>query len=500
MSLKKNFLYSFDDDLIKTIPEQLIRRHKLFPLKREGNRIFIAMSDPLDIMAMDDLRLITGCDIEPICASEKDVSGLIEEYFGIPEVEKALRDLDIVSGQDEDFEQGEAFQNEAPVIRLVNLLIRRGFDEEASDIHIEPFKNGIRVRYRVDGILREVMRLPRKMLQPLVTRVKVMACMDIAERRLPQDGRFLLKLEGRDIDLRISTMPTVFGEKVVIRILYKDNIKDYNLEKLGLSLYSARRFESLLKNSCGMVLVTGPTGSGKTTTLYTVLSMLNTTDKCLYTVEDPVEYLLEGVSQSQVNVKAGITFSNCLRSILRQDPDIIMIGEIRDYQTAESAVQAATTGHLVLSTLHTNDAPGALNRLIDMGIEPFMVASSVVGVVSQRLVRRICEKCRQVCIPDQFEQTYAGLQLDQRVYKGHGCEQCNFTGYRGRIAIYEVLPVTTSIQTLIMGRVSSEDLRKAAIIEGMVTLKEDGIQKTLDGQTTIREVVRAAYKEDFRGF
>lgn len=495
MSLKKDFLYILDDNLFRTIPEQLIRRHKLFPLKRERNRIYIAMSDPQDIIAMDDLRLITGCDIEPVSASEKDVNGLIEKYFGIPEVEKALRELGIHFGQDEEIEQGEPLKDEAPVIRLVNVLIKKGFDEDASDIHIEPFKEGIRVRYRVDGMLREVMRLPRKMLQPLVTRVKVMACMDIAERRLPQDGRFPLKMEGRDIDLRISTMPTVFGEKVVIRILYKDNIENYNLKKLGLSLNNARRFESLIKNSCGMVLVTGPTGSGKTTTLYTVLSMLNTPEKCLYTVEDPVEYILEGVSQAQVNVKAGITFSNCLRSILRQDPDIIMIGEIRDYHTAESAVQAATTGHLVLSTLHTNDAPGALNRLIDMGIEPFMVASSVVGVVSQRLVRRICEQCRQVCSPDEFEQTYAGLQQDQRVYKGQGCDHCNFTGYRGRIAIYEVLPVTTALQTLIMGRVSSENLRRAAIIEGMVTLREDGIQKALDGQTTIREVARAAYKE-----
>ena len=351
------------------------------------------MADTLNVMAIDDLRLVTGLDISP-AASEKEINALIEKNFGIPEVEKAMQELGIQQ-EPEEPEEEEAAVDEAPVIRLVNSIMIKAFDEEASDIHIEPFKNGIRVRYRVDGILREVMNLPRKMLHALVSRIKVMANMDIAERRVPQDGRVPLKLQGRELDLRISTIPTVFGEKVVTRVLYKDNIKNYTLDRLGFSEHNQERFLSFLNNSYGMILVTGPTGSGKTTTLYTALNRINTVEKNIITVEDPVEYILEGINQAQINVKAGITFATYLRTILRQDPDIIMIGEIRDAETAEIAIRAATTGHLVLSTLHTNDAPGAVNRLVDLGIEPFMVASSVIGVISHRLVRRICRLCKR---------------------------------------------------------------------------------------------------------
>ncbi len=486
---------TIDHQLMKTIPEELIRRYKIFPVKKDRNRLFVAMADTLNIMAIDDLRLITGFDIEPLAAGEKEINTLIEKHFGIPEVEKAMQELGIEQ-EPEEAEEEEVIVDEAPVIRLVNSIMIKAFDEEASDIHIEPFKNGIRVRYRVDGILREVMTLPRKMLHALVSRIKVMANMDIAERRVPQDGRVPLKLKGRELDLRISTIPTVFGEKVVTRILYKENIKEYTLDKLGFSEHNRERFLSFLSNSYGMILVTGPTGSGKTTTLYTALNKMNTVEKNIITVEDPVEYMLEGINQAQINVKAGITFATYLRTILRQDPDIIMIGEIRDAETAEIAVRAATTGHLVLSTLHTNDAPGAVNRLVDMSIEPFMVASSVIGVISQRLVRRICEHCKRKITPGEFESAFAGLKPGEHVYSGTGCVKCNHTGYHGRVAIYEVLTVSTSLQKLILERASTEDLRNAAIREGMVTLKEDGVQKALAGLTTIKEVIRAVYRED----
>jgi type IV pilus assembly protein PilB len=486
-----------DKELIGMVPEQLIRRYKLFPVKKTGNRFFVAMADPLNILAIDDLRLLTGFDIEPLAASEKDINKLIEKYFGIPEIEKAMQELGIepeIADQDEIKE--DVIIDEAPVIRLVNSLITRAINEEASDIHIEPFKQGIRIRYRVDGILREVMKLPRKMIFAIVSRIKVMSNLDIAERRTPQDGRIPLKLPGHDLDLRVSTMPTVYGEKVVVRILYKESIKNYTLEKLGLSEYNLERFSAFIKNSYGMLLVTGPTGSGKTTTLYTALNSINTIDQNIITVEDPVEYMLDGINQAQVNVKAGITFASYLRSILRQDPDIIMIGEIRDHETAEIAVQAAITGHLVLSTLHTNDAPGAVTRLIDMGMAPFMVASSLLGVVAQRLVRRICESCKQECVPEKSEVAFAGLSAGTVLYSGAGCEKCNFTGYRGRIAIYEVMTMLPSLQSIVLNSATTEELRDAAISSGMITMKEDGIKKALSGLTTIKEIMRVAFREE----
>ncbi|MHB8984746.1 MAG: GspE/PulE family protein, partial [Eubacteriales bacterium] len=372
-----------DLQLLKIIPEQLIRKYNLFPIKKEGKRIFVAMTEPLNVLAIDDLRIMTGFEIEPVIQKEKEIKALIEKQFGIPEVEEAIKELGIDNDQAGLFEINEDQIDRAPIIRLVNSLIIKAIEEEASDIHIEPFEQTVRVRYRTDGILREVMNFPRKMIYAVVSRVKVMADMDIAERRMPQDGRVPIKLRGRELDLRISTMPTVFGEKAVVRILDKGNIKDYTLEKLGLSEFNLKRFKNFMKSNSGMLLVTGPTGSGKTTTLYTALYSINSTDKNIITVEDPVEYMLQGINQSQVNVKAGATFATYLRSILRQDPDVILVGEIRDLETAEIAIRASTTGHLVLSTLHTNDAPGALTRLIDMGIEPFMVASSVLGTVSQ---------------------------------------------------------------------------------------------------------------------
>ncbi|MBE3584726.1 MAG: type II secretion system ATPase GspE [Thermoanaerobacter sp.] len=484
-----------DPQLLKIVPESLIRRYRLFPLRKSGRRLLVAMTEPLNVVAIDDLRLVTGLDIEPVVANEKEINALIERHLGFPEVEKALQEMGPEQAPEED--AGEIVVDEAPIIQLVNAIIMRALDEEASDIHIEPFEKDIRVRYRVDGLLREVMRLPRRMSQAVVSRIKIMASMDIAERRLPQDGRILLKLPGLDLDLRVSTIPTLFGEKVVVRILDKESIKNLSLENLGFSPANLKVFRNFLRSSYGMILVTGPTGSGKTTTLYAALNAINSVETNIVTVEDPVEYVLEGVNQAQVNVKAGATFATYLRSILRQDPDVIMVGEIRDLETAEIAVRAATTGHLVLSTLHTNDAPGALTRLVDMGIEPFMVASSVLGVVAQRLVRRVCPGCRAPYEPREAELSFAGPGMQSaQLFAGRGCEHCNHTGYRGRIAVHEVLVVTPALQRLILKGVSTEELRREALRQGMVSLKEDGLRKVREGITTIAEIMRVAFREE----
>ena len=485
-----------DNSLLNVIPEHLMRRHILFPVKKTEDCLFVAMAEPFNIMAIDDLRMYTSCDVEPLAAGKKEIKMLIEKHFGTPEVGLAMHDLGIdpeMAAPEETAD--DVLLDSAPVIRLVNSLITRAIDEEASDIHIEPFEHTIRIRYRVDGLLAEVMNLPPQMIFPVVSRIKVMSNLDIAERRLPQDGRIQLRLPGGDIDLRISTMPTIFGEKVVIRILNKGNVKRYTLEQLGFSSNNLETFRRFVNSSHGMLLVTGPTGSGKTTTIYTAINEINSIDRNIITIEDPVEYVLDGINQAQVNDKAGITFANYLRSILRQDPDVIMIGEIRDPLTAEIAVQAAVTGHLVLSTIHTNDAPGAVTRLVNMGIAPFMVASSVLGVVSQRLVRRICRNCGQESIPDKSEIIFADIDPETILYTGAGCEKCNFTGYKGRIALYEVMPLSPLLKNTILKNVSTEDIRKAAVSEGMVTLKEDGLKKAIKGLSTVKEIMRACLRE-----
>ncbi|WP_420809007.1 type II secretion system ATPase GspE [Ammonifex thiophilus] len=480
-------------ELLSLVPEELARNRKVFPLKKEGNRLFLLMANPLDITTIDDLRLLTGLEVEPVRAEEREIRALINRHYGLPEVERALEELGVSA---EETEIEEALVDRAPIVQLVNSLISGAVDEQASDIHIEPFENEVRVRYRVDGVLHEVMRLPRRMAPPLVARIKIMANMDIAERRLPQDGRILTRAGGKELDLRVSTFPTIFGEKVVIRLLDKEQLKSFTLENLGFSPQNLAVFKSFLHSSYGMVLLTGPTGSGKTTTLYAALSYLNSVEKNIITVEDPVEYVLEGINQAQVNVKAGATFATYLRSILRQDPDIIMVGEIRDLETAEIAVQAATTGHLVLSTLHTNDAPGALTRLLDMGVEPFMVASSVLGVVAQRLVRTICPRCREPHEPSEPEMAFLGKEkLNGPVYRGRGCDYCRYTGYRGRVAVHEVLRVSPRLQRLVLSKAPAEELRRAALQEGMISLKEDAVSKVLQGITSVAEVMRVLYQE-----
>ncbi len=487
-----------DLNLLSLIPEEMMRKYKFFPVKKKGNRLHVAMADVFNVMALDDLRLLTGFDIYPLQTTEKEVGTFLDRRFGTSEMEQAILEV----AQDLDNEEEEEVVNaglidEAPVIKLVNSIILKAITEEASDIHVEPTERGIQVRFRVDGLLHKVMTLPRKMTFPVISRIKVMSNLDIADRRTPQDGRMPLKIADRSLDLRVSTLPTIFGEKVVIRILDKESIKNYTLDKLGFSRYNLERFSGFLRSSYGMILVSGPTGSGKTTTLYTALKELNTIDTNVVTVEDPVEYVLDGINQAQVNAKIGVTFATFLRSILRQDPDVIMIGEIRDQETAEIGIRSATTGHLVLSTLHTNDAPGVITRLIDMGIEPFMVASSVSGVVSQRLVRRICPNCRTRYIPTEAEAAFAGI-ADQsaELYAGTGCDHCNQTGYRGRIAIHELLTITPAIQKLILKSPSNDELRQVALKEGMIPLKEDGTDKVLRGITTIKEIMRVAFRED----
>ena len=489
--------------LIRSLPETLLRRHRVVPVKQESDRLMIAMSDPLNVVAIDDLRLATGLEIDPVLAREKEIDDALQKAFTLSSLEKAFAEMPDEPGATEmqalDLAPGDAGGAEAPVIRLVNSLIAQAVNEKASDIHIEPQEKKVLVRFRQDGLLREVMTLSHQTRLPLVSRIKIMAGMDIAEKRLPQDGRIQIKFAGRNIDLRVSSMPTVFGEKIVLRILDKStNILP--IEELGFDDYNFDRFLSLLRHAYGMVLITGPTGSGKTTTLYAVLNKLRSPELNIVTIEDPVEYVLEGINQTQVNVKAGLTFASGLRSILRQDPDVIMVGEIRDHETAEIAVRAASTGHLVLSTLHTNDAAGALTRLIDMGVEPFLVASSLLGVVAQRLVRVLCPHCRQEYrpAPDAAERIFMGHAPadDVTLFAPGKCARCEQLGYRGRISIQEVLISSGNIRSLINQKRSADEIKQQAIKEGMVTLQQDGINKARCGITSLQETMRVAYTEE----
>lgn len=491
-----------DPELIKLVPEHMLRKYKMLPFKKDGNVLTMLMADPANVLAFDDLRLVTGCRIVPVALEQHVIDDAIRKYFSIPEVEKIFDEFEVTTEQQESeaIILEEELIDEAPVVRLINSIFIQAIEQKASDIHIEPAENNVRVRYRVDGMLQEIMALPKKIRSTVISRIKIMANMDIAEKRSPQDGRIMLKLGSQEFDLRVSSLPTVYGEKIVTRLLDKGGMKSYKLENVGFEPEILGIFKNALKSSYGMLLITGPTGSGKTTTLYAALNDINTVEKNIITVEDPVEYMLEGINQTQVNPRARMTFAAGLRAILRQDPDVILVGEIRDSETAQIAVKAATTGHLVLSTLHTNDAAGAFTRLVDMEIEPFLVASSVLGAVAQRLVRLICPKCRQsyVPAPDSPERLFMGIGPDQPVslYKGAGCNECRNSGYRGRMAILEVLPMTAGLRSLILKKASTDEVKQKALAEGMVTLKMDGIQKALKGMTTIEEVMRVAYTDE----
>jgi len=495
-------LDNLDPALIKTIPEQFIRKYRAVPLKKEGNYLSVAMADPKNVLAIDDLRLITGLEIEPVQFGARDIDNVIQKHFGMPEVDEIFEDLELLSEEREPeaMTLEEEVFDEAPVVRLVNSIFIQAIEHNASDIHIEPMEGQVRIRYRIDGMLREVMKFPKKIQSALISRVKIMANMDIAERRIPQDGRVMLKFGKKEFDIRVSSLPTVYGEKIVTRILDKGSMKSCKIESIGFGPASLKRFLSALRAPYGMILITGPTGSGKTTTLYAALNEINTLEKNVITIEDPVEYMLEDINQTQVNTRAGMTFAIGLRAILRQDPDIIMVGEIRDGETADIAVKAATTGHLVLSTLHTNDAAGAFTRLVDMGIEPFLVASSVLIAVAQRLVRLICRKCRRSyqLAPEVPERTFLGIGPDEPVtlYKGEGCNECGNTGYKGRMAILEVLPMNAGLRQLILRNADANVVKQKALSDGMISLKMDGIRKALEGLTTIDEVMRVAYIEE----
>lgn len=489
--------------LMEIVPENLVRRHKVIPINKEGNRLTVALVDPLNVVALDDLRLATGFEIEPVLATEREIDNAIQRFFELPGLGKAMEGFEVADTTQMEAVNldgcEEAAVDEAPIVRLANSLIIQAVNEHASDIHIEPQQEKVRVRFRVDGMLREAMVLPRKFRSPLVSRIKIMAGMDIAERRVPQDGRVQIRYRDRDVDLRVSTMPTVFGEKTVLRILDKGRML-LRVDQLGFQEENRVRFNEIIRRSYGMILITGPTGSGKTTTLYAVLSEVSSPELNVITVEDPVEYLLPGVNQVQVNPKAGLTFARGLRAILRQDPDIIMVGEVRDAETAEVAVRAAMTGHLVLATMHTNDAAGAVARLVDMGIEPFLVASTLVGVTAQRLVRVLCPRCRESYEPEPGspERYFMGIGSADGVtlYRAKGCRYCDGIGYRRRTSICEVLLMTPAIRELVIQGKPVSEIRREAVGQGMRTLREDGIHKALQGITSVKEVMRVAYVDE----
>src|ERR671919_543371 len=478
------------------LPEQVSRRYRALPIGFDGTRLIVAMSDPANVFALDDIRTITGMEIKPVVATASDVEGAIRRYGQFEQsVEDIATEASSAATDDaQDLESMPAAVEEAPIVKLVNLLITQAVTDRASDIHIEPMEKDIRIRYRIDGVLHEVMRSPKNIQNGLISRLKVMADINIAERRVPQDGRVGLVVGGKAVDLRVATLPTVYGEKIVIRILDKTSAL-LKLEQLGFQEGSYDNYEEGFRKPYGTVLVTGPTGSGKSTTLYATLNIINGVDRNIITIEDPVEYRLSGVNQIQVNNKAGLSFASALRSILRADPDVILVGEIRDRETALIAMEAALTGHLVLSTLHTNDAASSITRLIEMGVEPYLVASALDCIVAQRLARQLCPRCKQPYKPTEAELLTAGFSEDRlasidELYRPEGCPNCGKTGYRGRIALYEVMPVTEEIEQLAVERRSSEDMRRLAIEQGMITLREDGLEKVAMGMTSFEEIFR----------
>ncbi len=484
------------DSLAATlIPEKLARRYGAIPVRfLDDNTLLVAMVDPTNVFAIDDLRMMTGYDIKPAIAAAEDV---FDEISRVHRLGDAVDEEAMEEAGEEEEESVTDIRNvasEAPIIKLVNGIISQGVDDRASDLHFEPQEKELVVRFRVDGVLHEIMSIPKRMQAGVISRLKVMADIDIAERRIPQDGRIGLTVGGKPIDIRVASMPTVYGEKIVLRLLDKSSVL-LNLTDLGFSEKALARFEKSYRKPYGAILVTGPTGSGKSTTLYATLNVLNTKEKNIITVEDPVEYRLAGINQTQINPKAGLTFASGLRAILRSDPDIVMVGEIRDKETAQIAIESALTGHLVLSTLHTNDAPGALTRLTEMGVEPFLTASAIECVLAQRLARRLCPECKEPFQPTDealrqngFPEEVIGTGLT--LYRPRGCPRCNNTGYKGRLGIYEVMLVSEAIERLTVERKSADEISRVAQAEGMVTLREDGIDKVIQGLTSVEEIGR----------
>lgn len=484
-------------EAIAAVPLFLAERYNVVPVRKEDTRLYLAMSDPTNFYAIDDVRMVSGLEVWPLLAEAKDISLAINNNYGVQgRVESAVSKLKEDDAGKTSVQDVEDKIDNAPIISIVNSLIQQAVRDRASDIHIEPQEDNLRVRFRVDGVMREIISFPKNTHAPILSRIKIMGDMDIAEKRLPQDGRINIQEKGRQIDIRVSTLPTILGEKVVMRILDKSAMT-IALDELGFSERNFELYKDMITKSYGCVLVTGPTGSGKSTTLYSTLMHVNAPTKNIITVEDPVEYRIGGVNQVAVNNKAGLTFASGLRTILRQDPNIIMVGEVRDKETAEITINAALTGHLVFSTLHTNDSAGAITRLLDMGVEPFLVVSSVRGVIAQRLVRLICPHCKMEYTPEPYsdERLYLGIGRDEpvKLWKGEGCSRCNFTGYTGRMAIHEVLPIHEEMKAMIMNHVADNLVFEAGRKYGTTSMKEDGIEKVMQGKTTVSELLRVAY-------
>lgn len=488
-----------DKKVLKIVPQKICDKHMLAPFGFEDGKIKVAMADPLNIFAIDDIAISTGLEVKTFIAPKKDIRKFIEVNYSTEQVNKAAEELRKESKesiaqqqQSQNIEEMDDVKN-APVVKMIDKLFKNAIEMRTSDIHIEPFENEIRIRYRIDGKLQTVNVLGRESLGPLVTRIKILGNMNIAERRIPQDGRIITKVGETDVDLRVSILPVVNGEKIVIRILSRDNYK-LGKEKLGIADENLKKIDRMVRSPFGIVLVTGPTGSGKSTTLYTELSEINSDDVNIITVEDPVEYTLEGINQVNVNSKAGMTFASALRSILRQDPDVIMIGEIRDNETAEIAIKAAITGHLVMSTLHTNDAASSVTRLIDMGVEPFLASTSLTGIIAQRLVRRICPYCKEEYEASSYEKKILRQPEDKplKIYKGKGCGRCHNSGYYGRVGLYEVMEMDRELKDAINRTKDPNVLKDIARKNGMTTLEEECIKHVLEGLTTVKELATIA--------
>ena len=495
--------YEIDGEILKLVSKEQCEKHRVIPVSRAGSSLIVAMADPTNLHAIDDLKFLTGYNIEPVIASESAIAAAVEKYYSsgpsYDEVMAGFEESEIeFTGDDEELNvlELEKASEDAPVVRLVNMVLLNAIKKGASDIHIEPYEKKLRVRYRVDGVLVEEMTPPLKLKNAISSRLKIMSQLDIAERRLPQDGRIKLKLgKGREMDFRVSVLPTLWGEKIVMRLLDKGNLQ-LDMTKLGFDHKPLEDFLWAIRQPWGMVLVTGPTGSGKTTTLYSALSELNKAEANISTAEDPVEYNLHGINQVQMHDEIGLNFAMALRAFLRQDPDIIMVGEIRDFETAEIAVKAALTGHLVLSTLHTNDAPATISRLLNMGVEPFLITASVNLVLAQRLARKACGDCKQPIEVDPAALKEVGFTEAQiavaqgKLMKGVGCRTCNGTGYKGRVALYEVMRFSDGLKEMVLQGSSTAELKAAAIKQGMLTLRMAGIGKVLDGVTTTEEILR----------
>jgi len=498
--------YDIEEDVIKLVAKDVCEKHRVIPVSRSGSSLIVAMADPTNLHAIDDIKFLTGYNVEPVVASETAVHAAIERYYAAgPSYEEVMADFDLgdddidFSAEEEDINavELEKASEDAPVVRLVNVILLNAIRKGASDIHIEPYERRMRVRYRIDGVLQEEMTPPLKLKNALSSRLKIMSQLDIAERRLPQDGRIKLRMgKNREMDFRVSIMPTLWGEKIVLRLLDKGNLQ-LDMAKLGFDPAPLKDFSWAINQPWGMVLVTGPTGSGKTTTLYSALSELNQPDTNISTAEDPVEYNLHGINQVQMHDEIGLNFAMALRSFLRQDPDIVMVGEIRDFETAEIAVKAALTGHLVLSTLHTNDAPATISRLLNMGVEPFLITASVNLVLAQRLARKICADCKkELAIEPQalldlgFSEEQVEHARQNKLYVGGGCQTCNGSGYKGRVALYEVMRFGDQLKEMVLQGASSAELKTAAIRAGMNSLRMSGIAKILAGTTTAEEILR----------